>query len=158
LPNKVAVIREHFQAEEDLTLVMSDLIVVDESLATINQSYLNLRGCSTGIIKNIIRNGYVGCALAYRKELNSIILPFPSKIPMHDSWIGILAEKFGKVKLIEDKLVLYRRYSGNVTSMYSDSDFWQKLVWRLRLCYNLTLRIYELRKYKSKIKIDKQSA
>ena len=57
--NKVEVMKEYFQREESLSLLMSDLIVVDKELKVIHPSYMKLKGCSTGIIKNIARNGYV---------------------------------------------------------------------------------------------------
>jgi glycosyltransferase involved in cell wall biosynthesis len=140
VPDKVKVVKEYFLAQRDLTLIMSDLIVVNQDLETICESYLKLRGCSTGIMKNIAKNSYVGCALAFRRELKTFILPFPKGIPMHDSWIGLLAELFGKVRIIEDKLVLYRRYKDNVTSLTSNSSVFQKMMWRVKLSYYLMVR------------------
>jgi len=143
--NKIQVTKEHFQKEKKLTLLMSDLVVVDKELKVIHPSYIQLKGCSTGIMRNMVKNGYVGCALAFRKGLLPIILPFPEGIPMHDQWIGILAEMFGRTKMIEDKLVLYRRYEGNVTSLASNSSFWEKAMWRIKLCYFLMVRKMEKR-------------
>ena len=140
VPHKVKVIKEVFRQEEDVTLIMSDLVVVDQDLKTVNESYLKLRGCSTGILRNIARNGYVGCALAFRSELKEMILPFPKGIPMHDQWIGIVAEMFGKSKMVEDKLLLYRRYGDNVTSLTSNSSPFQKAIWRLTLSVCLVMR------------------
>lgn len=144
--NKVNVVKEHFLREKDLTLLMSDLVVVDKELKTIHSSYRKLKGSSTGIIKNIGKNGYVGSALTFRKSLKPIILPFPKGIPMHDQWIGILAENFGRAKMIEDKLVLYRRYEGNVTSLASNSSFWEKAIWRIKLCYFLIGRMFNIKR------------
>lgn len=138
--NKVEITKEHFLREKNLTLMMSDLVVVDKNLKTIHNSYMEMKGSSTGIMKNILKNGYVGCALTYKKELNSIALPFPKGIPMHDQWIGILAEMFGRTKMTEDKLVLYRRYEDNVTALNSTSSFLRKAVWRIKLCYYLVRR------------------
>ena len=145
--HKVKVIKETFR-QEDVTLVMSDLVVVDQDLETVNESYMKLRGCSTGILRNIVRNGYVGCALAFRRELKEMILPFPKGIPMHDQWIGILSEVFGRARMIEDKLVLYRRYGDNVTSLTSKSSIVKKIGWRLSLCYYLVGRKYRKRAHK----------
>jgi glycosyltransferase involved in cell wall biosynthesis len=138
--DKVKIIKEYFLDHQDVTLIMSDLIVVNQDLETVNESYMKLRGCSTGIVRNIMKNSYVGCALAFRRELKELFLPFPKGIPMHDSWIGLLAEMFGKVRMIEDKLVLYRRYKGNVTSLTSNSSVFQKMMWRMKLSYYLMMR------------------
>ena len=151
IANKVEVVKEHFLGEKDLTLLMSDLVVVDKELEVIHQSYMKAKSCSTGIIKNIGKNGYVGCALAFRKDLKSIILPFPKGIPMHDQWIGILAEMFGRTKMIGDKLVLYRRYEGNATSLTSNSPFLEKVTWRIKLCYCLIGRMFSKKGYKIEV-------
>ena len=148
--NKVEVVKEHFLGEEDLTLLMSDLVVVDKELKVIHQSYMKVKGCSVGIHKNIVKNGYVGCALAFRKKLKPIILPFPKGIPMHDQWIGVLAEVVGRAKMIEDKLVLYRRYGDNATSLISNSSFLEKVTWRMKLCYCLIGRMFSRKGYKVK--------
>jgi glycosyltransferase involved in cell wall biosynthesis len=149
VPDKVKIIKEYFLAQEELTLIMSDLVVVNQDLETVVDSYMKLRDCSPGIIKNIVKNSYVGCALTFRRELKEYILPFPKGIPMHDSWIGILAEMFGKVKMIDDKLVLYRRYEGNVTSLTSSSSVFQKTMWRLQLSYHLMVRKFSKRGFES---------
>ena len=146
MPNKVQVIKKHFEKDSDLTLVMSDLEVVDQNLKTLHPSFVKMRGCSTGILKNIVKNGYVGCALAYRRELNRIVLPFPSKIPMHDSWIGILAEIFGKVKVIDERLVLYRRTEDNMTSLQSKTSLGQKIIWRIDMAYLLLMRYVRVKR------------
>ena len=139
-PHKVKVIKEYFRQEEDVILIMSDLVVVDQDLKTMNESYMKLRGCSTGILRNIVKNGYVGCALAFRCKLKEMILPFPKGIPMHDQWIGIIAEMFGRSKMVEDKLLLYRRYGDNVTSLTSNSSIFQQVTWRLKLSVCLMVR------------------
>jgi len=149
--NKAEVVKEHFLREEDLTLLMSDLVVVDKELEVIHPSYMKVKGCSTGILKNIVKNGYVGCALAFKKELKPIILPFPKVIPMHDQWIGILAEVVGRAKMIEDKLVLYRRYEDNATSLASHSSLLEKVTWRIKLCHCLIGRRFSRKGYKIEI-------
>ena len=45
------------------------------------------------------------------------ILPIPNDIQMHDQWIGIINDKYGKVIFIKDKLLKYRRHNNNVSSL-----------------------------------------
>jgi len=145
-PDKVRVIKAYFEREENLTLIMSDLTVVNQALETVNESYMKMRNCSTGILKNIVKNGYVGCALAFRSQLKEFVLPFPEGVPMHDQWLGILAEMFGKTKMVEEQLVLYRRYEDNVTSLISNTSVLQKGMWRLKLCCHLLARRFSRRR------------
>jgi len=145
MPDKVETIKNYFILDKRLTLIMSDGKVVDKNLSIINDSYIEMRGCSTGVIRNIIKNSYLGCAMAYRKSLNKIVLPIPPYIPMnHDCWIGILAKVFGNVKIINEKLILYRRHDDNVTPLNSTSSMVTKLLWRLQLSCFLLIRIIKI--------------
>jgi len=70
---------------------------------------------SISILRTFMTNSYIGCCMAFKKGLISSILPFPKNIPMHDSWIGLVASVAGEVKVIDDRLIFYRRHSNNVT-------------------------------------------
>jgi glycosyltransferase involved in cell wall biosynthesis len=135
LDNKVEIIKECF-FDEKVTLVLSDCYVTDGELNIINDSFFEIRKTRIGIINNIIKNSYIGCAMAFRKELKSVILPIPEEIPMHDSWIGILAEMYGKVLIIPDKLFYYRRHDSNATKI-ERSNLIQMLIWRKNLIKHL---------------------
>ena len=70
-----------------------------------------------GILKNLIKNSYVGCCMAFRRELIPVICPIPKEMYMHDYWIGTAAEYMGEVCFIKEPLIDYRRHSSNVTQM-----------------------------------------
>lgn len=131
--NKVEVIQATFAQDPELLVIVSDLQIVDDQLNVIEDSFYNLRNSGAGLFKNIIKNSYIGCAMAFRAELVPQILPFPKHIPMHDVWIGLRAEKLGHVEFIKDKLILYRRHENNVTEIKNVSSLKQKLVWRFGL-------------------------
>lgn len=63
----------------------------------------------------IKQNPVQGSTLAFRKELRDQFLPFPEKIPMHDSWIGLFLCRNGKLIYIDESLLLYRQHEGTVT-------------------------------------------
>lgn len=112
-------------------VVMHDAIVTDENLNPVKQSFFEVMGSGTGIIKNIIKNTYIGCCMAFSKSLKPFILPFPDDLPMHDQWIGLAGEKAGRVALIKEPLIYYRRHSGAVTG--GRTSFSQKLKWRISI-------------------------
>jgi glycosyltransferase involved in cell wall biosynthesis len=77
-----------------------------------------------GFFNNLYRNSYVGCCMAFKKEFFDIFLPFPPKIPMHDWWIGLLAEVMGlKVGFVERPFLLYRRHGNNASATSGKSSF-----------------------------------
>lgn len=131
LDGKTDRVKEEFQ-NSDILLCMHNARVVDGDLNTENESFFSVRGTGTGIVKNIIKNTYMGCCMAFRNEAKKYILPFPDNLPMHDQWIGLVCEKRGKVSLIDEPLILYRRHSDNVSSE-THAGFVQMLKWRINI-------------------------
>ena len=66
-------------------------------------------------------------------------MPFPQNLPMHDQWIGLIAEKTGKVCLIDKPLILYRRHGNNVSG--GQTSLKQKIMWRLSIAQELKKRL-----------------
>lgn len=71
--------------------------------------------------KNIVRifagrAYYYGCAMAFRRELNKIILPFPNYIESHDLWIA-MAANIAKSNVHVENIVLKRRIHGKNASV-----------------------------------------
>lgn len=115
LENKVNSILPLF-LENDL--VVHDCIIVDSSLNEIEPSFFEYRGSGKGIFKNIYKNTYIGCCMAFKRELVEFILPIPNNIEMHDQWIGIITEKTKKkVNFLQEKLIKYRRHEENNSQM-----------------------------------------
>ena len=129
LPGKVeAVLRE---IENGACAVVHDARVVDETLQTIAPSFFALRGSRPGFLHNFLRNGYMGCCMALTRPVLERALPFPPDLPMHDQWLGLTAERFGRVCFLPQPYLLYRQHGGNVTG--GKTTLSQKLRWRWSL-------------------------
>ena len=63
----------------------------------------------------LVKNPVQGSCLAFRREAISTALPFPNKIPMHDSWIGMWICANSRLLYIDEPLLLYRQHEGTVT-------------------------------------------
>lgn len=141
LPGKVdlcvAALRENL-------LVVTDCRVVDSELGEIFPSFFAVRHSGPGILHNLFRNSYLGCCMAFRRELLATALPIPGNVPMHDMWLGLLAECRGKVHFLPDTLLLYRRHGHNLSPTASPSPFslYRKLRYRIVLIWLLCLRVY----------------
>lgn len=116
-------------------LVVSDCIIIDENDNIINSSFFKLNGSGSGLFRNIIKNKYLGCCMAFRKSMLVYALPFPAAIPMHDMWLGTLAELKGTTYFCSDKLVYYRRHKANLSSASEKSYY--GLVDKIKFRYNL---------------------
>ena len=132
LPGKVETMVAHL---ENADLVVSDCTVTDVDLAVVNPSFFALRRSGPGLLRNLLRNSYLGCCMAMRRDLLRHALPFPERLPMHDWWLGLVGETFGRVAFIPEKLVLYRRHGANMSTTASPSE----AAWAVRIRWRLTL-------------------
>lgn len=136
--DKVEKVLKAFQRPECM-LVIHDADIINEKDERIAESFFAFRNSGPGLFKNILKNSYIGCCMAFRKELLADALPFPEKGTLHDQWLGLIAEKKGKVVFLSEKLVHYRRHEENVSGM-QHLPVGQMLSNRLHLVKSLTKR------------------
>lgn len=117
MDNKVDKVLDVLKGE-GVTLVVHDAQVFDSSNDKIlYESFFKYRNSGPGILKNIYKNTYIGCCMAFNSQIKEKILPIPNDIEMHDQWIGIINEKYGNSIFLDRKLIRYRRHTGNTSSM-----------------------------------------
>ena len=116
-------VSQTIKALKDNILTVSDCKVVDANLLEIHSSFFAIRKSASGILRNLYKNSYLGCCMAFRRELLPYILPIPKSAPMHDMWIGLIAETIGKVSFIQEPLILYRRHGKNASATAEKSSF-----------------------------------
>lgn len=138
--NKVEVTLNNFLTHPSIDLIMSDIVVVDNQMNPIIPSFFAYRGTRLGVLKNIFKNTYIGCAMAFRKSFVQPLLPIPDKVPMHDMWLGIMANKHHKAMLIPDKLTFYRRHDNTVTTVENHSSLLEKIRWRFNIISTVFFR------------------
>jgi glycosyltransferase involved in cell wall biosynthesis len=138
-PEKVSRFLHLFGARPEVTLAISDAQIIDGNGYVLSQSRLNGKNFRPGVLTNIVRNSYLGCALAFRRSALDYCLPFPRSIPMHDMWIGILNELFGETAFLKESLISYRRHGHNA-SADKHGSYSQMLRWRMHLVFNLICR------------------
>ncbi|MBC7914110.1 MAG: glycosyltransferase family 2 protein [Pyrinomonadaceae bacterium] len=145
LPSKVS---DMLEALNHSDIVVSNCYMGDEQLNIIKESYFAWRDSKKGFVKNIIRNSYLGCCIAFKRKLLHRLLPFPKHIPMHDMWIGLISEIYYKPVFLQKQLMIYRRHGGNVTTMSADfistSTLFNKFKFRLNLLASLLGRVLRI--------------
>lgn len=122
--------------------IVSDAIIVDSNMNVLEPSFMEINHSKRGLLHNLIKNGYLGCAMAFNRKILEKALPFPKPIPMHDSWIGLIAEKYGKTLFLKEPLIYYRRHGNNVsqTSEKSNRKILIKVYDRFLILKNLIKR------------------
>jgi len=140
-PHRVSRVMQAFAEHPEVTLVLSDARIIDSAGAMIMPSYFRARGpFIPGVVANVLKSKFLGCAMAVRSEMRARFLPFPSSIPGHDMWIGVINEFYGKTLFIPEPLVDYRRHGRN-TSPERRQSMLKMLLWRWQLSNGLARRI-----------------
>lgn len=139
--DKVSVMMEALRSH---SLVVSDCAVTDSQLQVMAPSFYEVVRKHEGRWYNLlVRNAYLGCCMAFRREVLDRALPFPANIPMHDIWLGNVAAFYYDVAFIPRPLMSYRRHGANAssTSDPSRSTLWQKVMFRLTVAFGLMGRM-----------------
>lgn len=104
--------------------IVSDAIIVDENKNILKPSFFSHNRTRSGRFYNlIVKNGYLGCCMAFRRSVLQKSLPFGKDIPMHDIWIGNVAAFLFNIKFIPEKLIMYRRHSHNNSTAGKKSTY-----------------------------------
>lgn len=137
LPEKVSSVVSLLRKYD---LVLSDCVVVNEKDEVVQPSFFRFRGSQPGFWHNTCKNSYMGCCMAFRREVLSYALPFPPRIHMHDWWIGLLVEVKGKVYFHSQPMINYVRH-GNNASPTGESGY--GIVKRLKNRYYLLINVFK---------------
>ncbi|SRR6266498_1867495 len=111
---------------EKFDVVVTDCKVVNADLRVLHESYFNFNKSGQGILKNLIKNSYLGCCMAFKRKVLQIAIPFPSDIAksyIHDIWIGFVSECFFSSHFINTPLLLFRRHQNSLSSAGNKSPF-----------------------------------
>ena len=130
------------KALENADLVVHNSDVIYEDGGHENEDFFLLRRSGSGYWKNLYKNSFVGSCMAFRSEVKKYVLPFPKHILWHDMWIGLMVEKHGRTKFIDEKLLFYRRHGENASATSEKSYFskGKQIRYRLEMLYYTTIR------------------
>lgn len=148
LPGRLDAIRAALMSHQ---LVLINGEVVDEHLQRRGQTIFEAVGSRSGFWSNLLKNSFIGCCMAFRRELLERVLPFPSGIPWHDWYIGLVAERTGSIARIPQVSMLYRRHGGNFspTAEKSSNSLLRKLQIRLAVVRAVVIA---LRRHPARVK------
>ncbi|WP_339916174.1 glycosyltransferase family 2 protein [Yeosuana marina] len=140
--NKVEIMLNYLK---EYDLVISDADVCNNKLETTGITYHSVTGGKEGFLNNFYKIRHLGACIAFRKEMNKKLLPFPNnqKLCSHDSWITLLGEFYYKTKVIQQPLVLYRRHDNNTSGGIEPSVN--------SLFFRFKMRFYKLYKISGRI-------
>lgn len=118
-----------------------------------NLEFMDMEGNSLGRRRyvdsfekeNILMTGAIhfGCAMAFRAEWLKDILPFPTRLTLHDFWISFIIERLGKPNFLMEPLIRYRFREDSVSHATSN-DLIYKIQYRLYIIYFMLCRLIKI--------------
>ena len=124
-------------------VVTVDARMIDAQGVVLKESFFAANHSSAGFLKNVWKNSFLGCCMAFRRELLDYVLPFPSHLYMHDWWIGLVASflRF-RCEFLPVPYHGYRKHGSNVTDSGNTSrnPYWVRIYNRLTLLLPLLVR------------------
>lgn len=142
LPGRV---NKMVEALKTYSLVLCNFNVANSEGVVVRQGATDhLSPVRSTFMGNLKAMPFFGSAMAFRREVLDLALPFPAHTVAHDNWIGLLAYAVGKVGYIGEPLHNYRRHGDNVTSAVHNPLYY-KLAYRMRLVIEIAKRIIKRR-------------
>lgn len=129
---------------QDADLAIHDCVVVDDRMKNVIQpSYFDYIGIHQGVWNNWVRATYLGCCMAMRKEVVVRAMPFPRTMVGHDLWLGIIADRYFKSKIVRSKFLRYRKHTNSKTTSGGKSkhSLWFKIRYRV-VILKYIIRLY----------------
>ncbi len=120
--NKISSIMKRFDRDKNVTLVCSDLSIINENSEIKASSITDIRKrivykSGNNLAKDLLITNFVtGCTMIVKSEVARKSIPFAKEL-IHDQWIAIIAALNGKIDFIDDQLVRYRQHSNNQTGI-----------------------------------------
>jgi glycosyltransferase involved in cell wall biosynthesis len=98
-------------------LFFSDLVVVDDDLYIINDSFWNYQKLKPKICSNykklLALNVVTGCTIILNRVSKQYILPIPEFLKSHDGWIAVNIAYYGKCYYTNEPTMYYRQHTSN---------------------------------------------
>ncbi|MEG1580168.1 MAG: glycosyltransferase family 2 protein [Bacteroidaceae bacterium] len=155
LPNKIELTlckmeeMERTNREKPI-IVHTDLIVVNEKLQLITDSFWHYSRISPQILNNFDYMGAhclaTGCTMMINNRAKSVSLPIPNTAIMHDAWIVVKTFKEkGCVAAIQNKTILYRQHGGNTLGAQDlQTSYIKKRLAQLPAVIHMNKRYYRM--------------
>ncbi len=133
LPNKV---KRMVEALQEYDLAVSDSLIM-EPHCRCQRSFYGRRSP----LRNYLLLGakYQGCCLAMRRRIVEKMLPFPRRMPLYDTYLGLGGELIGRATYIKEPLIIHRQHDGNA-SRSTHNPLHYKISYRIRLLVQIYRR------------------
>lgn len=134
LPEKVAATVAALRVAEAETggtdrpvMAFCDLALIDGDGAPLHPSFRAFQrldvAAGVRFRRLLLGNVVTGCAMGVNGAALRLCGPLPDAVVMHDWWLALVCAAFGTVRIMPDRLILYRQHGGNVVGARRTSQW-----------------------------------
>lgn len=150
IPGRLSMMLSELKSGEK-SVVATNFYLFDDNIELATQNKKRLpSSCSRSKIALLIFLGvipYFGCAMAFKRSVKGILLPFPSYVESHDLWLAFVGIFEGGISHVECESLYHRVHGSNLTPKRRRS---LAKVAKTRFYFLLLLSCVFLRKYKAR--------
>ena len=142
MPGKIAELSQ-FLIDGHYDVVTCNCAVTDANLTIIKDAYYTTESpIDRSVWGNFKKDLWLGCCMAFRRQILEDILPIPQKMAAHDLWIALYSQLHYRCGYYPKVLQYYRRHSDTVSfaGEKSPNSLWFKISYRVYLAWHLLLR------------------
>jgi glycosyltransferase involved in cell wall biosynthesis len=131
-PNKLELsldIMKRIESSNTPCLTYSDLEIVNSNLKTTDPSLwdnLKVNPLKENFYTLLFGNIVTGCTILVNRNFLKYVKEMPGDVPMHDSWMGLVAYGLGRAGIVNKTTMKFRRHGQNVTDAKSITT-WQRM-------------------------------
>jgi glycosyltransferase involved in cell wall biosynthesis len=118
-PKKYSELISTFNNFPETVMVVHGLSLINSDGILVSEEWLRFKDEFPGryiyLFGQLLKSSVFGSALAFRRNLVDLLLPFPRCVYAHDHWITIASTLRGKIKLDSGQLTSRRIHGDNIT-------------------------------------------
>lgn len=99
-------------------LIHTDFHYADSALniLPVKENIATKMVCVVDKLRVIVNDNYIfGCTMIINRALLNLSVPVAESAENHDFWIALHASAFGQIKFVNEKTMMYRQHSSNVS-------------------------------------------
>lgn len=130
-------------------LVQCNCSIIDDENKIIKHKFRDKCPFYSNVLSNLILMPFLGCCMAFKRQVLNWVLPFPNDLIAHDFWIGVITLSMGSALFIDEPLHLYRQHTSNVSpgAGKSKNTFYTKITYRLEIASQVWNRLKSLKEH-----------
>ncbi len=114
--NKIDEMIMYFDENPECVVLICDGYLTDSKLNNL-QGIFEKYKTTANPLRNFIKGSYLGCQMAFKSSIKKNVWPVSTNPPLpHDLWLGVKGAKYGKIALIDKKLIKHRLHEENYSN------------------------------------------